>query len=176
MLRGFQKEDFEAVHAYVSNPDNVKYMTWGPYNEAGTESFINKCIERQRNIPRLFYDFVIVLKEAEKLIGSCGIYLSDDLQQANMGWILHMKYWKQGYMPEAVRALLKFGFEELTLHRMCAYCNVGNYGTYKVMEKCGMRKEATFIKSKRGRPGVDDEWFDEFMYAILADEWHTNFS
>lgn len=77
-------------------------------------------------------------------------------------------------MPKAVKALLKFGFEELTLHRMCAYCNTENYGTYRVMEKCGMRKEATFLKSMRGRPGFDEEWFDEFMYAILADEWYAS--
>ena len=90
-----------------------------------------------------------------------------------MGWILHMNYWKRGYMPEAVRALLKYGFEELSLHRMCASCNADNYGTYRVMEKCGMRKEAAFLKSRRGRPGIDKEWFDEFLYAMLADEWRT---
>ena len=74
-------------------------------------------------------------------------------------------------MPEAVKALLKFGFEELKLHRMCAYCNTENHGTYRVMEKCGMRKEAAFLKSRRGRPEIDKEWYDEFVYAILADEW-----
>ncbi len=76
-------------------------------------------------------------------------------------------------MPEAVRAMLRLGFRELGLHRMCAGCNTENYGTWRVMEKCGMRREAELIKSKRGRPGIDREWYDEYMYAILSDEWRA---
>ncbi|NLV50987.1 MAG: GNAT family N-acetyltransferase [Clostridiales bacterium] len=173
IIREFKNDDFEAVHAYTSNPDNVRYVTWGPYDREGTKAFIDRCIARQNLTPRPSYDLAITLKDTGKLIGSCGIYISDDRMQAVMSWILHMDYWKQGYMAEALKVLLKFGFEELKLHRMYAGCNAENYGSYRVMEKCGMRREAYFIKSKRGRPGIDKEWYDEFMYAILADEWRA---
>ncbi len=173
IIRDLEKDDFEAVHAYTSNPENVRYMTWGPYDRAGTESYIERCIARRSALPRKDYDFAITLKETGKLIGSCGIYLSGDLRQASLGWILHMDHWKKGYMPEALTAMLGFGFEELGLHRMCAYCNSENYGSYRVMEKCGMRREAAFVKSRRGRPGIDKEWFDEFMHAMLEEEWRA---
>ena len=111
VLREFQRDDFEAIHAYASNPDNVKYMIWGPNDQAATESFIDECIKQKDSSPRSHYEFAITLKTGP-LIGGCGINLDDGLRQANMGWILHMDHWKQGYAPEAGKALLRFGFEE----------------------------------------------------------------
>jgi RimJ/RimL family protein N-acetyltransferase len=141
ILREFETDDFLSVHAYASEIDNVKYMIWGPNDEKATESFINNCIQWQNESPRLKYDF------------------------------LHKSYWKQGYMPEAAKALLSFGFNKLKLHRMFASCNAENYGSYRVMEKCGMLREAHFIKNRHGRKGIDAEWLDEYIYAILDSEW-----
>ena len=94
-----------------------------------------------------------------------------DLTQGNLGWILHKDYWKQGYMSEAGQALLSFGFEKLKLHRIFATCNAENYGSYRVMENCDMRREAHFLKNRHGRKGIDNEWLDEYNYAILESEW-----
>ena len=176
ILRDLNQEDFEAVHAYTSDPENVRYMTWGPYDEAGTRAFLDKIIARQGDTPRTSYVFAITLKESGRLIGHCGIYLTDEGHQAVLGWILHRDYWNRGYMTESVKALLKFGFEGLRLHRICAYCNTENGATSHVMEKCGMRREGAFLKSKRGRPGMDKEWNDEYLYAILAEEWRGDSS
>jgi RimJ/RimL family protein N-acetyltransferase len=171
ILREFEADDFLSVHAYASEVDNVKYMIWGPNDEKATESFINNCIQWQNESPRLKYDFAVTLKSTGQLIGGCGLYLEDDSAQATLGWILHKSYWKQGYMPEAAKALLSFGFNKLKLHRMFASCNAENYGSYRVMEKCGMRREAHFIKNRHGRKGIDAEWLDEYIYAILDSEW-----
>lgn len=72
------------------------------------------------------------------------------------------------------KALLAFGFEELKLHRISASCHPDNYGSYRVMENCGMSKEAHFIKNRRGREGIDEEWLDEYIYAILESDWLDN--
>jgi RimJ/RimL family protein N-acetyltransferase len=171
LLRPFTQDDFAAVHAYASNPENVKYMIWGPNNEAQTKSFIDNTIKQAEAKPRTNYDFAIVLKETGVLIGGSGIYLDNDKNQANLGWILHKDYWKQGYGTEFATALLKFGFEELKLHRIYASCHAENYGSYRVMERNGMRREAHFIKARTGFAGYRDEWQDELVYAILAEEY-----
>lgn len=72
------------------------------------------------------------------------------------------------------KALLAFGFEELKLHRISASCHPDNYGSYRAMENCGMSKEAHFIKNRRGREGIDEEWLDEYIYAILESDWLDN--
>ena len=137
-------------------------MIWGLNDEKATVDFIDECIAWESKSPRLHYDFAITLKENGKLIGVCGIYLKDNLRQGVLGWVLHMKYWKQGYMPEAANALLSFGFEKLKLHRIYATCDADNYGSYRVMEKCDMRREAHFIKNRFGRNGDREHWYDEY--------------
>lgn len=151
-------------------------MTWGPYDEAGTRTFLKSVVERKSALPRTSYVFAITLMESGRLIGHCGIYLTDEGRQAVLGWILHQDFWNRGFMTESVNALLRFGFEELRLHRICAYCNTENGATSRVMEKCGMRREGAFQKSKRGRPAIDKEWNDEYMYAILDEEWRSKWS
>lgn len=171
ILRPFKKSDFEDVYEYSSNSENVKYMIWGPNNEEDTRNFINDCMQAEKITPRKQYDFAVVHKESGKVIGGCGLYLNIRFDEAMLGWILNKDYWKQGYGAELGKALIKYGFENLKLHRVYATCNAENYGSYRVMEKCGMRREAHFIKNRFGRVGVEEIWYDEFHYAILDVEY-----
>jgi len=173
ILRGFCKNDFEAVHSYASNIDNIKYMIWGPNDEHETKKFIQECIEWETKVPCLHYDFAITLKENGDLIGGCGVYLDEKLTTGMLGWILNKGYWKQGYMPEVGKALLKYGFEGLKLHRIYATCNADNYGSFRVMEKCGMRKEAHFVKNCYGRVGLEKQWYDQYHYGMVEEEWYN---
>ena len=102
------------------------------------------------------------------IIGGCGIhYRRPDRSTAIDGYCFNRKFWGQGYATEALKFLLKFGFEVLNLHRIIATCDTRNFGSNRVMEKNGMRCEAHFIKNilQKG------EWRDSFGYAILGSEW-----
>jgi Acetyltransferases, including N-acetylases of ribosomal proteins len=171
ILRPFTTEDADAVHAYASDIENVRYMLWGPNERKDTGEFIGECLRKEAETPRLAYDFAITLKSSGKLIGACGLYLNKEMTEGMLGWILHRDCWKRGYMPEAATALLRLGFEQLKLHRIYATCNVENYGSRRVMEKCGMRREAHFVKNRFGRVGTEKVWYDEYHYALLAEEW-----
>lgn len=171
ILRGFRETDFSAVHAYASEPDNVRYMIWGPNEEADTRAFLEDCLAWEEKTPRLHYDFAITLRDGGRLIGGCGLYLNEAQNEAALGWILYRDFWKQGYMPEACKALLRFGFEKVKLHRIYATCHAENYGSYRVMEKCGLRREAHFVKNRHGRVGAEKRWYDELHYAMLDEEW-----
>jgi len=59
------------------------------------------------------------------------------------------------------------GFEVLGLRRIWAECDTRNAGSYGIMEKLGMRREAHLRQDKRSRDG----WRDSYLYAILAEEW-----
>lgn len=168
VLRGWQKDDFEAAHAYGSDADNVTYMGWGPNTKEDTRKFIKHSIKmNRRNNSK--YELAVVLKETGKLIGGCGcgIIKNKSRNEAMLGWILHKDHWKQGLGTELAQELIRFGFEELKLHRIYAHCDSENYGSYRVMERNGMRKEGHFIKNCE----IRGEWRDEFLYAILEEEW-----
>ena len=116
-------------------------------------------------------DFGIVVKKTEKLIGSCGFIIDDAAGTADFGWILHKDYWKRGYGTEMCGELMRYGFEDLKLRRIVANCAAVNYGSYRVMERNGMRREALHVKAFWAR--VDNEWIDKAEYAILADEYYA---
>ena len=175
LLRPFTTDDFEAGHSYGSDPENVKYMVWGPNDENATRAFLNSCEEKWKADPIKEYEFAIVLKSTGKVIGGCGIYLNNERNTAMLGWILNKGYWKQGYMPEAAAKLLEYCFNELKLHRVYSTCNTENYGSFRVMEKIGMRREAHFIKNNFGRVWDKEIWYDEYHYAILEEEWEKRY-
>ena len=85
-----------------------------------------------------------------------------------IGWVFHPQYHRQGYATEAAAALLQYGFETLNLHRIIATCQPENIGSWRVMEKLGMLREAHFRKVF-----VVDEatWLDEYLYAMIEEEW-----
>jgi RimJ/RimL family protein N-acetyltransferase len=161
ILRPLTMDDFEAVHSWGSNPANTRYMGWGPNNEEQTRRFLASA--------KPGIDFAVVLKELGKVIGSGGIYPDSANDTAKLCWILHMNYWKCGYGTEFSGELIRYGFEDLKLRRIYAPCAAANYGSYRVMERNGMRLEAVHIKAFWAR--IDKEWIDQAIYAILAEDY-----
>lgn len=169
-LREFKKSDFRDVHSYASDLSNVKYTLFGPNTPKDTRHFLGRVIEESKDIPRRYYDFAIGLKGNTKIIGACGIYLRND-DEAEMGWILNKDYWDNNYMTEAAKALIEFGFTKLCLHRIYARCNTENIGSWRVMEKCSMQKEACFRQVRKLRSEPNGKWYDDYQYSILYDEY-----
>jgi RimJ/RimL family protein N-acetyltransferase len=158
------------VHEYASDPQVVRFMSWGPNTEEETREFIQKSIDYQKEIPRVNYSLAVVLRDGNRLIGSCGIYESNI--QNREGWIgycLNRQFWGQGYATEAARALLEFGFTHLNLHRIFALCDTANTASAHVMEKIGMQYEGRFRENLQCRGA----WRDSLLYAILDREWKT---
>jgi len=59
-----------------------------------------------------------------KVIGSCSINFTVPAdKEAMTGYVLNRNYWNQGYVTEALRAVVAFGFEQLGLHRIIASCD-----------------------------------------------------
>ena len=161
ILRPLAPDDFEAVHSWASNPANTYYMLWGPNSEKQTKEFLSQVKPGK--------DFAVVKKESNDVIGSCGIYPDAENNNGELGWILHMNYWKQGYGTEVSGALIKYGFEQLSLRRLLAECVAENYGSRRVMERNGMRREALYRKAFRVRS--ENRWTDAMAYAILAEDY-----
>ncbi len=171
LLRKFTENDFDAVHNYASVMDNTVYMEWGPNTAEQTKSFIAYCISKADENPCTNYQFAAVLKDTDRLIGACNLASSGD--EAEIGWILHRDYWKQGLGTEMGKALLKFGFDDLELHRISARCDAENYGSFRVMDKIGMRREGLFIEARPANKKSNMKYGDELFYALTKDEWET---
>jgi RimJ/RimL family protein N-acetyltransferase len=88
--------------------------------------------------------------------------------QAELGWVLHPDRAGHGYATEAVRELIRLCFEDLGLRRVTANCFAANQGSWRLMERVGMRRELHTVRESLHRSG---EWLDGLGYALLADEW-----
>ena len=141
-LRELQQKDMQAIHEYSSDPEVTRYMNWGPNTEQDTVTFVQKSIASQSEHPRTNYTFAVILKSENRLIGSCGIYLSNLGQREGfIGYVFSKGSWGKGFASETAATLVKFGFNELEFHRIFATCNPENVVSARVLEKIGMQKE-----------------------------------
>jgi len=75
-------------------------------------------------------------------------------------------------MSEALNLILDFSFSKLELNRVEATHYIGNEGSGRVMQKCGMRYEGTGIQEVK----VKGIFYDVVHYAILREEWLIGYS
>lgn len=169
--REFVRADAAAVSEYAGSIENSGFMPWSPESPEEAEGFICSRLAAQIESPRRVYDFALCIRETDEFIGSIGLYLDKELKQADMGYILNMKHWGKGYAAEAAKALMAFGFFGLDLHRITARCDDKNAASYRVMEKCGMRREAHFIKDEYVSCFGKKSWRSHYHYAILQKEF-----
>jgi RimJ/RimL family protein N-acetyltransferase len=168
LLREFSLSDWPAVHAYTSDPAVVQYMPFGPTTETETREHLSQCLATAAEHPRRIYELAVVLRAENHLIGTATLALDpQDRRYAAFSYLLHRQYWGQGYATEAMRTLFNFGFRVLQLHRLEDTCDTRNRASARVMEKLGMRREGHLRESF----WKDGEWYDEYIYGILAREW-----
>ena len=164
VLRDFTMEDAPAVHRYGSDPEVVRYMPWGPNTWTETQDFLRRKLDDQRAEPRGYFDLAVTLASSRDLIGGGGIHItSANRREAYLGYVYRRDVWDRGYATEAARALIAFGFERLGMHRICAYCDVDNITSARVLEKAGMQREGLL----RQHMLMHDQWRDLYLYAIL---------
>lgn len=110
-----------------------------------------------------------MLDKENRLIGGVAIRVSNSNKVGWIGYCLKRSFWNKGYATEATRALLKFGFEYLRLHRVFATCDSVNVASARVLEKAGMKREGHLREFKC----VTGQWKDSLIYAMLEQEWNS---
>jgi RimJ/RimL family protein N-acetyltransferase len=168
LLRDFTLADVSAVFAYQSDPRYVRYYPQGVTTLEWSQSLVQKFVEAQSVMPRHKFQFAVCLPDAGQLIGNCGIRkASPDATEANIGYEFNPDFWGHGYATEAARALLRFGFTELKVHRVTAECIADNVASAHVLEKIGMTLEGRL----REKEYFKGRWWDHLWYGILEREW-----
>ena len=167
--RKFSTDDFGRVFDWLGNAENMKYRRGEPRSEAETIDYLNWAISGAEAEDCKTFEYAAVLKSDGSLIGSgCVFNIPDDPE---IGWTLHRDHWRQGYGTEIGETMLRLAFGYLGLRRVIAGCNARNAGSYGIMEKIGMRREAHFVKAQMGSKALGSEWCDRYQYAILREEW-----
>jgi len=163
-LRSLQKSDAESVFRYRSDVLTNKYQGWIPKTIDDVVSFIENRVSSIIDINGTWFQFVIIKKEGNELIGDVGLHFFDpDNKQVEIGCTIDKSYHNHGYASEALSEIIQYLFRTLDKHRIIASIDPRNVGSIKLFEKLGFRKEAHFKESIF----QDGEWLDDLIYAIL---------
>jgi RimJ/RimL family protein N-acetyltransferase len=168
VLRDFVDEDLEQFHAVEGDPEVARYQSFEPRTPADTRYYLQGAIQTAGYTPRRVFELAIVLTADDQVVGRCGLGVEGkETQQGNIWYTLRRDLWNRGYTTEAAQALVAYGFRELALHRVWADCDPANVGSWRVMEKLGMRREAHHRQNR----WLKGAWHDTLIYAVLAEEW-----
>ncbi|TYC67320.1 GNAT family N-acetyltransferase [Stappia sp. BW2] len=171
VLRPLEAGDAQALHAYQSLPETARYHFWEPRSLDEIRTKLADWVEMNHLEGEGTLAFAIERREEPGLIGDASLRVTSvEALQGTIGFSLHPACKGRGFATEAAGALLRMGFEDLHLHRIFACCDARNTGSWKVMGRLGMRREAHFREHARFKGG----WDEEFYYAILEDEWRNN--
>ena len=171
LLREFVSADWQAVLAYQRDPRYLRYYDWTDRTPDEVQRFVQMFLDQQGEQPRHKFQLAVVLKDTGQLIGNCGIRkASTGAHEADIGYELSPDHWGHGYATEAARAIVQFGFAELRVHRIWAWCIADNVASARVLEKIGLKLEGRL----RDKEYFKGRWWDTLMYAILEDEWKKN--
>lgn len=152
ILRQFNENDLKDFYEYAS-VDGVGEMAGWIHHEN---------IEKSKEILNLFINedkvFAIVYKENNKVIGSLGIEkygMEDKLDEfkylygREIGYVLSKEYWGKGLMPEAVKCVIDYLFNELNLDFLTCGYYLFNNQSKRVQEKCGFKPYRTSVMDTR---------------------------
>ena len=111
VLRRMLPKDAEDMYEYAQEPLTTRFLLWDPHvNIKFTQSYL-KFIQTQYAAAS-FFDWAVTLADSGKMIGTCGFASIDtDNDAGEIGYVINPDYRGMGLVPEAVRAVLKFGFE-----------------------------------------------------------------
>ena len=167
VLRPFALEDAADVQRLAGDPAiadttlNIPH----PYPDGAAESWINTHQERWQS--GLGVICAITLRSTGELVGAISVLgISQQNSHGEMGYWIGKPYWGNGYCTEAARALIRFSFETMGLHRVFAHHLARNPASGRVMAKAGMRYEGTLREHTR----KTDIFEDLPVYGILAGE------
>ena len=168
LLRRMKVGDSFDMFEYACREDVTEFLLWKPHpNLAYTREYL-QFVATHYEIGD-FFDWAIVWREQEKMIGTCGFTRFDHANNVGeIGYVINPIYRGIGVADEAVREVMRFGFERLKLNRIEAKFMEGNAASRRVMEKTGMtfegfHRKAMKIKGKYETIGICSILRDEFL-------------
>jgi [ribosomal protein S5]-alanine N-acetyltransferase len=170
-LRLLEEQDVPGLlELYQAN--QAFLQPWEPYRPASffTLDNIHFIIQADQEAARAdeAYAFGLFLTATDRLIGRYRLswIMRDFAESANLGYFLAEQYNGRGYSTRAVKRIVRFAFDELGLHRVAAATLPNNFGSQKVLEKAGFRREGLALRYLK----INNRWEDHYLFAITSED------
>lgn len=139
IIREIVQSDWKALHQCASNPLTVRHQGWGPNTPGESLQFIAEAIREQKRVPRVRYEFAVLIKHNRDFAGVVGLTLNRNVVlEAELGYTIDPSYWNNGFATEATARIMDFAFNQLAVFRITALCNSTNTPSIQILNKLGM--------------------------------------
>lgn len=168
-LRRLVPEDAPGLHLAYGDPDAMRFWDGPPcHSIAHTEQRIRQSLSVD---PSWHVAWALLARQDAQFVGMVNYHGRQDAhRRLALGWILVPCHERQGYMTEALSALLRHCFETLPMHRVEAEIEPTNLRSIKLAEHLGFRNEGLL----RDRLWLSGEPRSCLMYALLRTEWNAS--
>jgi len=164
ILREHSLSDADALYSMRTDEKIMKYIDRErPEDVHAVKTVITRFNEGFENGNNLAW--VIALKEKPaQMIGTIGYWQTDYANhRAEIGYMLHPDFWRQGIISEALQKTIDFGFGQMNLHTIKANINIGNDASRQILLKHGFIKEALFRQDYYFR----GKFLDSEIYGLI---------
>lgn len=165
VLRAMRPEDGPAFVAAMADEDFVRWDLHPTMNRAEVLEWARWRATRDSDVLSL------VVEHDGEIVGEVSLHPGGTgLSVGDLGWSVLPQHQGHGYATEAVRELIRVGFEHYAMHRLTANLDAENLPSKALAERVGMRQEQRAIADfwSKGR------WTSSFTYALLAEEWRES--
>lgn len=167
LLRPMQLNDAPYLFTCWSHPIVSKHMnidTFTDVSQAEQMILLLQDLSKDDKACR----WTVTLKHSGEVIGSCGFNTLDfENERAEIGYDLGYPFWGKGYIPEALQALISFGFDSLGLNRIEAKVEPENLNSVKVLQKLQFVEEGRLRQYEKSK----GKFVDVIMFSTLRSEW-----
>ncbi len=179
ILRPMALTDVDDLIEYQSHPEIVRYIPWPERTREQVIEAAEKTIATGKFDLQEEGDYIVLVWELKNGPGVENNEIGQVIGQSNMGlrskrdscadigWVTHKGFQRNGYAFEATYALMKYAFENFPLHRLIADIDTRNPESAAMAEKLGMRREGEFKDSEFFK----GDWCSMWLYAILKSEF-----
>jgi diamine N-acetyltransferase len=169
-LRAIERSDLPHFAAWLNDPEVAAgLMVFRPLSLVNEEQWFAEAMKRPLEEQPLMIE--IAHGDAWIPAGNCGFHqINWRSRSAEVGIFIGEKsYWNQGYGSDAMRLLLKYGFDVLNLHRIGLEVFENNLRAVRSYEKVGFVVEGR----KRQAHFQDGHYWDIIIMSILQPEWQN---
>ena len=163
LLRRLDNNDAEEVLGLRGNPETMKYIP-RPLAKTIEDALEHIAMIEDKIVNNTGINWGITIKGNPKIIGIIGHYrISPENHRAEIGYMSFPKFNGKGYMSEAIKAVVAYGFEQMNLHSIEAIIDPENIASERVLQKNGFVKEAHLLENEY----YEGRFLDTLIYSIL---------
>jgi RimJ/RimL family protein N-acetyltransferase len=171
ILRPIKLQDSEFIFRYRSDSLVNQYQGWIPASMGDVHDFITQKVSSKINLPDTWFQFVIIIKDTNELIGDLGIhFFKSDLFLVELGYTLDKGHQGKGYATEALTETINYLFKELNKRHILACIDPRNEKSIRLIERLGFQKEASSMEGIWYR----NDYPDDLVYSLHKADWAEN--